>query len=118
MRNICNETVMPDPLALQTLDQYRIPVIGFDCPRCRRNAQVEVAKLRAKFGGKLTLGEVARQVAASRGCALAQDADHSLCSVRPVEPPVHHWATARSREAGRLVGGAVVWPAARGAEDG
>jgi hypothetical protein len=83
---------MSDALATVTLDGYRFPVIGFDCPRCKRNAEAEVAKLRGKFGGKLTLGEVARQVAAGRGCALAQDADHSLCSVRAVAPPVHHWA--------------------------
>jgi hypothetical protein len=82
---------MPDALALQTLDQYKVPKIIFDCPRCRRRAEADVAKLKAKHGGKITLGELARLVAAGRGCALAQDGG-SLCSVRVDVPPVHHWA--------------------------
>lgn len=49
-------------------------------------------KLRTQYGGRVMLGEIARQLAAGRGCALAQDAANSRCSVRSVEPPVHHWA--------------------------
>jgi hypothetical protein len=82
---------MPD-VGLQTIDQYRLPLVGFDCPRCKRSAQVDVEKLRARYRGTVTLAEVARQIAADRSCALAQDAVNSLCSVRPVAPPVHHWA--------------------------
>ena len=78
--------------ATRTLNQYPWPVIAIDCPRCRRHAEARVPELRAKYGSP-TLGELARQVAASRGCALAADAGNSLCSARMVEPPVHHWAT-------------------------
>jgi hypothetical protein len=38
---------------------------------------------------------------------LAQDADHSLCSVSPIQPPVEHWATLNDARLGKW--GAVLY---------
>ena len=38
---------MPDPLAIQRLDHYKFPLLGFDCPRCNRHAEADVPTVPA-----------------------------------------------------------------------
>lgn len=82
---------MPTPeISAMWLDQCPWPIVWIDCARCSRHTAPHIATLQRKFG-KVTLGEAARQVAAP-SCALARDGAQSICSARPVAPPIDHWA--------------------------
>jgi len=85
---------MADALDAQTVGQYQLPVVGFRCARCNRNADVDIALVRKRFGAGVTLLEVARQLAADGGrCALAAEGFDNICGARPYEPDVTVWAT-------------------------
>ena len=81
-------------LALVRLDAYRPPELGVDCSRCHRRAFASTAKLVARYGKTITLGDLARRVAAEGNppCALANVEGNVLCSALPVEPPIETWA--------------------------
>lgn len=71
------------------LSQYRPPVIGVDCHRCNRTAELKVAAMIKRYGD-VTMHELARRVAADGGCALATP-DNPLCSARAEEPEIWTW---------------------------
>lgn len=68
--------------------------LNIACERCQRRTTATTYALKIKYGD-LTLGEIARRVAAdgSPPCQLAGVEGRVLCSVRPEEPPVEQWAT-------------------------
>jgi hypothetical protein len=92
-------------LAALRLDAYKPPEIGIDCSRCRRRAFASTAKLGARYGKAITLGDLARRVAADGNppCALAAVEGNVLCGAVPVEPPIESWADLGQALHGRWV---------------
>lgn len=85
---------MAGDLTSLRLNAYKPPELGIDCPRCRRRAFALTAKLAARYGAGITLGDLARRVAADGNppCALAGAEGNVLCGAMPVEPPIETWA--------------------------
>lgn len=81
--------LIPDEMHLR---DYEPPVVQIECARCKRAAvNLTLQKLAKRFGTNLTMGALARQVAASGRppCGLAHTGQ---CAARAWEPPVWHWA--------------------------
>src|SRR3569623_3061101 len=74
------------------LRDYEPTVLQVECARCNRSAvDITVQKLARRFGTNLSIGDLAKRVAASGRppCNLAASGQ---CAARAWEPPVWHWA--------------------------
>src|SRR3569623_1806575 len=74
------------------LRDYEPTVLQVECAGCNRSAvDITVQKLARRFGTNLSIGDLAKRVAASGRppCNLAASGQ---CAARAWEPPVWHWA--------------------------
>lgn len=87
-----------------TISNYKPKKWRIDCPRCRRNAELDRYDMQRRFGGDMTLAESARQIAARAGCNLAAIHGGPGCDVRVVEMAVWTWATLMDARLGKWQG--------------
>lgn len=79
-----------------TLVQYPAPEFKIECIRCRRGAVVERHAMQMRHGN-IPLIDVARKIAAAKGCNLAGIIGGPQCDVQVYE--VEFWTWARLRDA-------------------